>query len=140
MRFIAARRGAVAIEFALGLPIFLAMVYGVFEFGRVFWTKNTMEYAVEEAARFTMVNPNASNDVIIQRVKDRAVRLDPLKISVTVEFEVLGADRSFVTITSTYSYEPIIPLVIPVSGAGTIDFTRLEVDLVASTRMALVIP
>ena len=140
MRFIAARRGAVAIEFALGLPIFLAMVYGVFEFGRVFWTKNTMEYAVEEAARFTMVNPNASNDVIIQRVKDKAVRLDPKRISVIIEFEVLGADRSFVTITSTYSYEPIITPVIPVSGARTIDLTKLEVDLAASTRLALVIP
>ena len=47
MRFIRARRGSVAIEFALGLPIFLFLVYGIFEFGRVFWTKNTMEFAVE---------------------------------------------------------------------------------------------
>ena len=52
MRFIRARRGAVALEFALGLPIFLAMIYGIFEFGRVFWTKNTMEFAIQEAARF----------------------------------------------------------------------------------------
>lgn len=140
MRFIRARRGAVALEFALGLPIFLAMIYGVFEFGRIFWTQNTMEFAIEEAARFTMVNPNATSAQITTLVEDKAVGLDAARIKVVIVFEQSGADNSFVTITGTYSYAPVVPLVLPVAGGGGIDFTALEMDIVTSTRMALVIP
>jgi Flp pilus assembly protein TadG len=140
MRFIRARRGAVAVEFALGLPIFLFMVYGIFEFGRVFWTQNTMEFAVEEAARYTMVNPNASNSAIIQIVQDKAVGLDVTRIAVTISFEVIGNDRSAVSIVGTYNYAPMIPIVIPFSGGASADFTKLEMDIVTSTRMLLILP
>ena len=143
MRFIRARRGAVAIEFALGLPIFLAMIYGVFEFGRIFWTQNTMEFAVEEAARFTMVNPNATNGQITAIVEGKAAGLDTSRIEVDIVFEAetsgtIGS-RGFVKITGTYKYFPIIPLVIPFSGSGTVDFTKFEMDIITSTRMPLVI-
>lgn len=140
MRFIAARRGAVAIEFALGLPIFLAMIYGVFEFGRIFWTQNTMEFAVEEAARFVMVNPNASDTQIVMIVQDKAVGLDAARINVDIVFEQSGVDNSFVNITGTYNYAPMIPLVLPTTGGGSLDFTAFEMDIVTSARMALVIP
>ena len=139
MRFIRARRGSVAIEFALGLPIFLFLVYGIFEFGRVFWTKNTMEFAVEEAARYTMVNLNASTNDITQVVEDNAPGLDVTRIVVAVTFEVLGANRSFVTVTGTYKYVPMIPIKIPFSGEANADFTQLEMDIETSTRMALVL-
>lgn len=140
MRFIAARRGAVALEFALGFPIFLAMIYGVFEFGRIFWTQNTLEFAIEEAARFVMVNPNAANSLIVARVEDSAVGLDVALINVTIVFEQSGTDNSFVNITGTYNYSPIVPLVLPTTVGGSIDFTKLQMDIVTTTRMALVIP
>ncbi len=144
-RFIRARRGAVALEFAIGLPIFLAMVYGIFEFGRVFWTQNTMEFAIEEAARFTMVNPNAANDQIIDVVEENAVGLDTALIAVNIVFqqgvtESGNPAQSFVTITGTYSYAPMIPLVLPNVGKGSFDFTKLEMNIVTTTRMALVVP
>ena len=139
-RFIGARRGAVALEFAIGLPIFLAMVYGIFEFGRVFWTKNTMEFAVQEAARFTVVNPDAGDSQIATVVADNAVGLDVSLINVAIVFEVAAGDRTFVNITGTYSYAPMIPLVIPFAGGGGFDFKALEMNLVSTTRMALVLP
>ena len=144
-RFIAARRGAVALEFALGFPIFLAMIYGVFEFGRIVWTRNTMEFAIEEAARFAMVNPNAANAQISTLVEDNAVGLDVALIDVKVDFEQDNTGpgngpRTFVNITGTYDYAPIVPLVIPTMAGGGIDFTKLQMDIVSTTRMALVIP
>ena len=145
MAFIRAHRGAVAIEFALGLPIFLAMVYGVFEFGRVFWTQNTMEFAIQEAARFTMVNPKASNTQIVAIVEDKAAGLDVSRITVKVVFEAdttgsgsVGAN-GFVNITGIYSYAPVIPLVLPIADGGSIDFTALTMDIVTTTRTALVL-
>ncbi len=140
MRFINARRGAVAIEFAFGMPIFLAMIYGVFEFGRILWTQNTMEFAIEEAARYVMVNPNATDAQIVTIVEDKATGLDAARINVGVNFEQIGADNSVVDITGTYNYAPLFPIVFPVVGGGRIDFTAFEMDIVTTTRMALVIP
>ena len=136
-------RGAVALEFALGLPIFLAMIYGVFEFVRIFWTQSTMEFAVEEAARFALVNPDASNDDIITVVRDKAAGLDVTRIDVNIIYESDAAGtvaRAFVNVKGTYSYAPMIPLVLPATGGATLDFRKFEMAIVSSSRMALVLP
>lgn len=44
-------RGSTAVEFALVLPVFLLLVFGVVEFGRVMWADNTLRHAVQEGAR-----------------------------------------------------------------------------------------
>ena len=85
-RVAACRLGSVAIEFAVLLPVFLALIYGLFEFARVAWTQTTLEYAVEEAARFAMVNPTAS-------ATQNAVRLLP------VPHGMMRRPRSFVPLT-----------------------------------------
>ena len=138
-----ARGGAVALEFALCLPIFLALIYGVFEFGRFFWTQSTMEFAVEEAARFALINPDATGNLIVSVVEDKAAGLDAGRITVNITYEPNAAGtvaRAFVRVTGTYNYAPMIPLVFPNTGGGSIDFTKLQMDLVSSTRMALVLP
>lgn len=48
--------GSVMVEFGLVLPVFLLMVFGVFESGRLFWTQSTLQFAVQEAARCASVN------------------------------------------------------------------------------------
>ena len=50
------RAGNPAVEMALLLPVFLTLVYGIVEFGRVLWTLSTLHYAVEEAARCASIN------------------------------------------------------------------------------------
>ncbi|MCH7932056.1 MAG: pilus assembly protein [Proteobacteria bacterium] len=79
-RVAACRLGSVAIEFAVLLPVFLALIYGLFEFARVAWTQTTLEYAVEEAARFAMVNPSASETEITDVANDSATGLDAAEI------------------------------------------------------------
>ena len=48
-------RGASAAEFALILPMFLLLVLGIIEVGRMLSTKNTLQYAVERAARCAVI-------------------------------------------------------------------------------------
>ena len=48
-------RGATAAEFALILPMFLLLVLGIIEVGRMLSTKNTLQYAVERAARCAVI-------------------------------------------------------------------------------------
>ena len=67
-------------------------------------------------------------------------RLGGYLIDVTIVFEQSGGNNSFVNITGTYNYAPIVPLVIPTTVGGSIDFTKLQMDIVSTTRMALVIP
>ncbi len=50
------RRGAVAVEFAIALPLVLLFVIGLLEFGRLIWMKTTLDYAVEAAARCAAID------------------------------------------------------------------------------------
>jgi len=51
LRLPRARRGTNAIEFALTIPVFIAMVIGIFEFGWFFWQKSTTIDAVRHGCR-----------------------------------------------------------------------------------------
>ena len=72
-----ARRGAVAVEFAIVAPILVACVVGLVELGRAFEMQNLLEVAAREGARFAsmdregMLAPNESaTDKLIEDVKN----------------------------------------------------------------------
>ena len=44
-------RGAVAVEFALILPVLITILFGIIQFGLVMFTQQMMVYAAREAAR-----------------------------------------------------------------------------------------
>jgi Flp pilus assembly protein TadG len=50
--------GSIAVEVAILLPVVLLFVLGLAEFGRAIWTKATLNYAVEAAARCSVVDAN----------------------------------------------------------------------------------
>lgn len=47
--------GATAVEFAMAAPILFALMFAVIEFGRAWWTKNSLQYTIERTARFAVV-------------------------------------------------------------------------------------
>ncbi len=49
-------RGVAAVEFALIVLPLLLMVLGIIDGGRMLWTQNSLQYAVEQAARCAVVN------------------------------------------------------------------------------------
>jgi len=50
------RRGSIAVEFALVFPLLLLMSFGIIEFGRTMWVRNSLQSAVEDAARCYALN------------------------------------------------------------------------------------
>ncbi|MGH6794891.1 MAG: TadE/TadG family type IV pilus assembly protein [Methylocella sp.] len=48
-------RGATAVEFALIGPSLVLLLFGTIEGGRMLWTQNALQYAVEQAARYAVV-------------------------------------------------------------------------------------
>jgi Flp pilus assembly protein TadG len=53
-------RGAVALEFALGVTIFLVFVFGIIEVGRAIWIGQALSAASREAARYGVGNETSS--------------------------------------------------------------------------------
>ncbi len=48
-------RGAVAVEFALVMPVLLLILLGIVDFGRIMFVKNALTYATAQAARVASV-------------------------------------------------------------------------------------
>jgi Flp pilus assembly protein TadG len=48
-------RGALSVEFALGVPIILSTIFGTVELGRLGYTQAALQHAAEEATRFAIV-------------------------------------------------------------------------------------
>lgn len=49
-------RGVSIIEFAVLMPVFAVLVFGVMQMGQLFWTQSALQHAVEMAARCASVN------------------------------------------------------------------------------------
>jgi Flp pilus assembly protein TadG len=48
--------GVTAVEAAIILPIMITLLFGIVELGFVVWQWNTMEFAVDQAGRWAMLN------------------------------------------------------------------------------------
>lgn len=58
------QRGATAVEFAIILMLFLSVVFGIIEFGRLFYVANTVQEVTRRAAREQVVSwVTATGDV-----------------------------------------------------------------------------
>lgn len=55
-------RGQALVEFALIIPVFLALLMGILDFGRVVWATTSLSSAAREAARFAIVHGGAATD------------------------------------------------------------------------------
>ena len=58
-RFTRAEAGGMMVEFAICLPLFLFLFFGVIDYGRLFWTDTMAQKATQTAARIASVRPAA---------------------------------------------------------------------------------
>lgn len=114
-------RGQGTVEFALALPIFLLLTFGVIELGWLVYSNHTLTNATREGARYAMVHGErsdtpATEESVEQVVQERSGAL-PGDITVTkLEFE--SPDRepgTEVTVETSYDYQPIVGVMVGVS-------------------------
>jgi Flp pilus assembly protein TadG len=101
------KRGAQMVEFALGFLIFLVLVVGIFEGGRLVWTYETLAHAARQGARMAIVhgerNPLSDDDPIRDAVRAQAVGLPSNDVAVnTVWSDANKKGGSVVTVSATY--------------------------------------
>lgn len=107
-RVIACRRGTAAIELAFVLPVLALLTLGTLEFGRAMWTKQTMQFAVEEAARSALADSTLTNTAIASLVGNDLVGLQG--VSPTV---VATSTAAQVSITASYAFTFLVPQLLP---------------------------
>lgn len=118
------RAGATVAETAVVLSLLVAILLGVFEYGRVVMIRHLLTNAAREGARMAVVgtalSPTASTQDIVKRVEialaDR--RLENLEISVHEVDPSTGEDRgewgqagfgSPIAVHITCDYSPVLP-------------------------------
>ena len=127
-----AHKGQGLVEFALILPIFLTLIMGIVEFGRLMITYAGIASASREAARYgASVGANSSGVEHyrdcegIQNEARRVAVLSPLQDSeITIEYDnpstgfhttacppVLLSLGDRIIVTVSVSFEPIVPLI-----------------------------
>lgn len=102
------------VEFALLLPVMLLFVFGIFEFGRFFYTQNQLQYAVEQTARQSLISAPAITSCTTSSSNTTAVTnnlagLDPTSVTVTLASATNGGSGlatppKSCTITATYAF------------------------------------
>ncbi|MEO8193401.1 MAG: TadE family protein [Gemmatimonadales bacterium] len=130
-------RGNVMVEFAMVLPIFLLVVWGVVDFARAFYTSNSLATAVREGARFAAVREwkspaataaqiAASRDSVKMKVKASFIPFGGPAIDTTKVVVTFSDAQGTVTVEDTaYDWTTSTPLnVIP---GGTIKMKKKAV-------------
>ena len=118
------QRGQALVEFALILPILLALVIGIFDFGTAYNYQNDMSQLANEGARYAAVGKcngcapgSAATEIpaIVKADADTGALRDPSNgVTITVGFPPgsngCQGDAVKVTVTKDYSWVPYLHL------------------------------
>ena len=128
-------RGSTAIEFAMVLPVFALLLFGIIDFGRYFFVQHTIQFATREGTRLALVggtlSDNAGNPLdrtasIIQKIQDKAsVAVNPAAVSISI-FPIAagysdptgwqgqqnaGGPGDYMRVRTTYTYVFLTPFI-----------------------------
>jgi Flp pilus assembly protein TadG len=79
--------GATTVEFALAAPILFLLMFAIIEFGRAWWTKNALQYAVERAVRYAVIcngacpSDGAVQTYAVNQVYDQSVATNTFSVT-----------------------------------------------------------
>ena len=109
-----AQRGSTLVEGALCFTVFLMMVFGVMDFGRLLFAYNFTAFAAREGARYAMTHGNtskspATSDTVKTIVTNQAVGLDTSAITVTTTWSPDENPGSTVNVKVQYAFNAVVP-------------------------------
>jgi len=106
----AADSGATALELALVLPIFIALLFGIFSFGLAQHKLSSIRYAMTTASRTLMLNPTLTQSQVEAIVKAKLNALADPNVTITLAFSDTAAGR-VAHLTGIYTTEVGVPTV-----------------------------
>jgi Flp pilus assembly protein TadG len=119
-------RGQTATEFAIVLPVFCLLLFGIIQFGIVFHNYITLTDAVRAGSRKAVVSRQSGTprDDAVAAVKAAAKNLDHSKLTITVSPNPPWPRGSEVTVKATYPYDVDLIGLVLASGNLTSEITE----------------
>lgn len=115
-------RGQSLVELAIVLPVLMAIVIGIFEFGRAWNVRQTVTHAAREAARLAVIRTSTGtgvDDVIDDRLT--AAALDPGQARVTITgMGGLSGTATTIEVSYPYTFSFLGPVIDLLNGDGEI--------------------
>jgi Flp pilus assembly protein TadG len=114
----APERGNAILESALVFNLFIVIVLAVIEFGFAVYAFNFVSYAAREGTRYASVrgansgHPAQASDVS-SYVAGEAIALNSSKLTVTTTWSPDNNPGSIVKVTVSYTYVPLLSLIVP---------------------------
>jgi Flp pilus assembly protein TadG len=114
--------GASALELALVLPVFLTLLFAIFQFGMAQHKLSSLRYALNTASRAVMLNPALTQAQVEAKVKGELSSLADPNVTVTMAV-VNTASGKVARLTGIYSTSVGIPTVAtyPIDFTTTVD-------------------
>jgi Flp pilus assembly protein TadG len=115
-------RGQSLVEFALVVPLFFLLIFGIIDLGRVFWVEITLQNAMRVAGRYAVTGntlPGYTSRVssIQQVATQAAVGLNVSQIAISSVQGGTGANAAgYPNDTVTISLTTTLPLITPLIG------------------------
>ncbi len=99
------------VEFALvSALIFIPLVFGIIEFGRITWAKDMVTTAAREGTRYAIVHGSESGAIFdsaaVASYVQGKTQLSPLKVQTTWTDDKSAGDT--VVVTVSYVYTPVV--------------------------------
>jgi Flp pilus assembly protein TadG len=135
------RQGQATVEFALILPIFLLILAGAIEFGRIFWSYGLLLQAAQEGARQGAVLGSATSDTTIATAAQQTAAKGGLTLSTsnvvisatcsyTSTTSIAAANRTrgnLLTVQVSYHFTPLIPF-LPMASLNLSPSSSMEIE------------
>lgn len=128
--------GATAAEFALAIPVFLTLMFGIMEGGRAMFTQAVLFYASQEATRWAIVHPKTGSqteaeylDAIELKAIENIILISPQEaagVTAIAPPDPTDKTREF-TVTITYNYHFMMPFL----GGSPIQFSASSTGFLA---------
>lgn len=117
------QRGAVAVEFALVLPVFAMLVFGIIQYGYYFFATQSASAAARDAARVSAVGNCADDTQLTSYVSNKLGGLSYSGLSVARTFSPAREVGNTVTVTVSFQTLNLRFPFVPVPNSGEVSRT-----------------
>lgn len=110
------QRGAAAVEFALVLPLFAVILFGIIEYGWVFYQRFNIAAAVRDGLRQGVTisqssSPDPRSTAVSRAQTDlQTSGISPASVTLTAQYSG-SSPTKVMTLTAVMAYHPLIGLV-----------------------------